>query len=101
MLTPAPTAIEPIGDTLPQAGVMATRPATAAVAAPRAVGLPRWIHSIPTQVMSAAEVAVLVFMNASAASGLADSALPELKPNHPTQSRPAPIRHSGRLCGGM
>jgi hypothetical protein len=39
-----PIAIAPAGSTLPQAGVIATRPATAAVAAPRAVGLPRWIH---------------------------------------------------------
>src|SRR5215831_10827331 len=99
--TPMPIAIAPTGETLPHAGVIATRPATAAVAAPSAVGLPLRIHSMATQVITAVEVAVLVFRNASDASPLAESALPALKPNQPTQSRPAPIRHSGRLCGGI
>src|SRR5262245_32915562 len=101
MLTPAPTAIEPIGLTLPQAGVIATSPATAAVAAPSAVGLPRCIHSIALHTTTAVEVAVEVLRKASVASGLAESAEPALKPNQPAQRRPAPIRHSGRLCGGM
>src|SRR5215470_2075248 len=93
--------MEPIGDTLPHAGVMATRPATAAVAPPSAVGLPRCIHSMNVQATTAVDVAVPVLRNASAASGLALSALPALKPNHPTHSSPAPTRHSGRLWGGM
>src|SRR5215468_12454426 len=101
MLTPAPTAIEPIGLTLPQAGVIATRPATAAVAPPRAVGLPRCSHSMSAHTTTAVEAAVLVLRKASVASGLALSALPALKPNQPVQSRPAPIRQSGRLCGGI
>jgi len=44
---------------------------------------------------------VLVLRKASAASGLALSALPALNPNQPVHSRPAPIRHSGRLCGAI
>src|SRR5512143_3819738 len=100
-VTPMPTAIEPSGDTAPQAGVIATRPATAAVAPPRAVGLPRCRYSISAQATTAVEVAVLVLRKARPASGLALSALPELKPNQPVHSRPAPIRHSGRLCGGI
>src|SRR4029450_3250150 len=96
-----PTAIDPIGLTLPQAGVIATRPATAAVAAPSAVGLPRCIHSIAPQGSVAVDAAVLVFRNASVASGLALKALPALKPNHPAHSRPAPARQSGRLCGAI
>ena len=99
--TPTPIAIAPIGETLPQAGVIATSPATAAVAPPSAVGLPRCSHSISAQATTAVEVAVLVLRNARAASGLALSALPALKPNQPVQSSPAPIRHSGRLCGGI
>ena len=83
-----PIAIAPIGATLPQAGVIATRPATAAVAPPSAVGLPRWSHSIIAQATTAVEAAVLVLRNARAASGLALSALPALKPNHPVHSRP-------------
>ena len=81
--------------------MIATRPATAAVAPPRAVGLPRCSHSIAAHATTAVEVAVLVLRKASAASGLALSALPALKPNQPVHSRPAPIRHSGRLCGGI
>src|SRR6185503_17441821 len=93
--------IAPSGETLPQAGVIATRPATAAVPAPSAVGLPRWSHSIAAQVTTAIEAAVLVLVKASAARPLALSALPALKPNQPAQSRPAPIRHSGTLCGAI
>ena len=100
-MTPMPTAIEPSGETAPQAGVIATRPATAAVAPPRAVGLPRCRYSMTAQATTAVEVAVLVLRNARPASGLALSALPALKPNQPVHSRPAPIRHSGRLCGGI
>src|SRR5688572_2129633 len=94
-------AMAPAGETLPHAGVIATRPATAAVAPPSAVGLPRWSISITAHATTAVEAAVLVFRNASVASGLALSALPALKPNQPVQSRPAPIRQSGRLCGGI
>src|SRR6185369_10578091 len=96
-----PTPIEPIGLTLPHAGVIATRPATAAVAPPSAVGFPRWSHSMMAHATTAVDAAVLVFRKASAASGLALSALPALKPNQPVQSRPAPMRQSGRLCGGI
>src|SRR6185295_13953471 len=96
-----PTQIPPIGVTLPQAGVIATSPATAAVAPPSAVGLPRWSSSISAHATTAVDAAVLVLRNASAASGLALSALPALKPNQPVHSRPAPIRQSGRLCGGI
>src|SRR5690242_8748416 len=99
--TPTPVQIAPIGPTLPQAGVMATSPATAAVAPPSAVGLPRWIHSINAHVTTAVEAAVPVLRKASVASGLALSALPALKPNHPVHRRPAPMRQSGKLCGGI
>src|SRR4029453_11859187 len=68
--TPMPIAMAPIGATLPHAGVMATRPATAAVAPPRAVGLPRWIHSITAHATTAVDAAVLVFKKASVASRL-------------------------------
>ena len=56
--TPAPTQIAPIGETLPQAGVMATRPATAAVAPPSAVGFPRCSCSITAQTTTAVDAAV-------------------------------------------
>src|SRR5581483_2720245 len=94
--TPRPIAIAPAGATLPHAGVIATRPATAAVAPPRAVGFPRCIHSIAAHATTAIEAAVPVFRKASVASGLAESALPALKPNQPVHRSPAPIRQSGR-----
>src|SRR5215470_934791 len=96
-----PTAIAPNGLTLPQAGVIATSPATAAVAPPSAVGLPRWTTSMSAHATAAAEAAVLVLRKASAAKGLALNALPALKPNQPVHSRPAPTRHNGRLWGGI
>ncbi len=94
MLTPIPIAIAPMGLTLPHAGVIATRPATAAVAPPSAVGLPRGSTSISAHTTTAAEAAVLVFRNASAASGLALHARPALKPNHPIHSSRAPIKYT-------
>src|SRR6185436_17777973 len=93
--------IEPSGETAPQAGVIATRPATTAVAPPSAVGLPRCSHSTSAHATTAVDAAVLVFRKASAASGLALSALPALKPNHPVHRRPSPTTQSGRLCGGI
>src|SRR5687767_2667807 len=89
------------GPTKPAAGVIATRPATAPEAAPSTVGLPRIIHSVNIQPSAAAAAPVLVARKAEAASPLASSALPALKPNHPTHSRPAPITVMGRLCGCM
>src|SRR5262249_56474672 len=95
---PIPIRIEATGPTKPDAGVMATSPATAPDAAPRTVGLPRVAHSVNIQPSAAAAAAVLVARNALAASALASSALPALKPNQPNQSRAAPITVIGSLC---
>jgi len=81
----------------PAAGVIATRPTTMAVAAPTAVALPDRITSRNVQTTSVAAGASIVVMNARPAIGLAASALPALKPNHPNQSSPAPITVIGRL----
>src|SRR5712691_590993 len=91
--------IEDMGPTYPEAGVMATRPATAPDAAPRTVGLPRVAHSVNIQPSAAAAVAVFVARKALAARPLASSALPALNPNQPNQSRAAPMTVMGRLCG--
>src|SRR2546428_11643434 len=90
---------EAIGVTYPDAGVIATRPATAPEAAPSTVGLPRLIHSVNIQPSAAAAAAVLVAVNALAARPLASRALPALNPNHPTQSSAAPITVLGRVWG--
>src|SRR5215470_10361730 len=86
--------------TYPDAGVMATSPATAPVTMPSTVGFPRCIHSMPTQVSPAMAAAVLVTAKALDASPLADRALPALNPNHPNHSSDAPITVRERLCGG-
>ena len=53
------------------------------------------------QPSSAADVAIIVFVNATEARSPADSAEPALKPNQPNHSRLAPSSTNGRLCGRM
>src|SRR5207245_9485501 len=76
--------------TYPDAGVIATRPATAPAAAPRTLGAPLCSQETVIQVSAAIAAAVLVTTNAFAASPPALIALPALKPNHPNQRRLAP-----------
>src|SRR3989338_8528602 len=95
----APIRIDAMGPTKPEAGVIATSPATAPEAAPSTVGLPRLTHSVNIQPSAAAAAAVLVARKALAASPLASSALPALKPNQPNQSSAAPLTVIGRLWG--
>src|SRR5579871_536194 len=92
---------DPFRLTNPQAGVMATRPATAPEAAPREVALPWWNHSIRHQVMAAMAVAVLVVTKALQARALAAQAEPALKPNQPNHRRLAPKSTMVRLWGTM
>src|SRR4029077_2630047 len=80
---------------------IATSPATAPLAAPSIVGLPRVIHSVIVQANVAAALAPSVATNADAARPSAAKALPALKPNHPTHRSAAPITLKGRLCGGI
>src|SRR5215813_10117590 len=95
-----PIASEPSGPTNPDAGVIATRPATAPVAMPMTVGLPRIIHSTIIQVKPAAEVAMCVTSMAMPACNPAVTADPALKPNQPTHNIEAPMKVSTMLCGG-
>src|ERR1700749_1191119 len=92
---------EAMGLTKPAAGVMAPSPATDPEIAPRALGLPLRIHSAPHHPMTAVAAAKCVATKELVARLPALSALPALKPNHPTQSRHAPIKLSTILCGGM
>src|SRR5687768_15548857 len=85
------------GRTYPEAGVMATRPATAPVAAPTAVGLPFFAHSGMSQPKSAAPVAMCVLANARPAKPSAASALPPLNPNQPNHRIDAPSTTYGTL----
>ena len=86
--------------TEPQAGVIATSPATAPVITPSSVGFESRIQSIRPQVAAAVAVATWVTTKALAAEPLAATALPALKPNQPNQSRPVPRTAKGRLWGG-
>ena len=49
----------------------------------------------------AAAAATKVLMSAWAASPLAPSAEPALKPNQPNHRMPVPMSVQGRLCGGI
>ncbi len=95
----APTAIAPIGVTDPQAGVIATRPATTPDAAPNDVGLPCRTRSTTSHATIATAPEPSVLAAISAAEPFAASVDPALKPNQPNQSSPAPSITNGRLCG--
>src|SRR5690349_22597948 len=85
-----PSTMAPIGPAKPEAGVTATRPATAPEAAPSRLGLPLCIFSASIQANAAAAVATKVLVIARAAVPAASSAEPALKPNQPTHSSEAP-----------
>src|SRR5574341_1197562 len=89
------------GPTNPEAGVMATRPATAPDAAPSTVGFPRASHSVSIQDSVAAAVAMWVATKALVARAPELRALPALNPNQPTHSMAAPVTVRGRLWGGI
>ena len=90
-----------IGLTKPEAGVMATRPATAPEIMPSTLGFLWMIHSMPIQPMAAAAVAIWVAAIAIPALTFEVTAEPALKPNQPTHSREAPMTLSTRLCGAI
>src|SRR5271154_2782512 len=96
-----PIANAGIGPTNPDAGVIATSPATAPDIAPSALARPFLSHSAALQLSAAAAVAKCVATNALVASAFEASALPALNPNQPTHSRQAPVKLSTRLCGGI
>src|ERR1035437_5443959 len=85
------------GSTKPEAGVIATRPATAPEIAPSTDGLPLAAHSANVHASAAAAVAIWVTVIAMPARPLAPTAEPALKPNQPTHSRLAPITASDRF----
>src|SRR6185312_16835301 len=96
-----PITSEPAGLTYPEAGVIATSPATAPEMMPSTDGLPRVIHSAHIQASAAAAVANCVTAIAMPAEPLAPVAEPALKPNQPTHKSDAPITDKTRLCGAM
>src|SRR4030095_4573009 len=101
--TPAvsPISIAGSGPTKPDAGVIATSPATAPEIAPSALGRPRVVHSAASQPIVAVAAAKCVATKALVARPFEASALPALNPNQPTHSRHAPMKLRTRLCGGI
>src|SRR3569832_1813177 len=93
--------IDERGPTNPEAGVLATRPATAPLTAPSTVGFPRCDQSIAIPVSAAAAAARWVTTKALTANAPDASALPPLNPTHPNQRIPAPKTVIGRLWGGI
>ena len=96
-----PTRSAPAGPTKPEAGVIATSPATTPVAAPSALGFPNRSHSVAIHARADADAATWVVSMAMPASPFAASALPALKPNQPTHRSEAPAMVKTRLWGGM
>src|ERR1035438_6854177 len=88
-----------MGATNPEAGVIATSPATAPEIAPRTLGLPLRIHSANIQPRDAVAVAKWVATKALVASPEAARALPALNPNQPTHNMQAPMTLKTTLCG--
>src|SRR5215510_7660584 len=91
----------PRGSTKPDAGVIATKPATAPDTIPSTDGFLATIHSENIQESEAAAVAIWVAAMAIPAFTLDVTAEPALKPNQPTQRSDAPMTLSVRLCGDM
>src|SRR5579862_3039004 len=96
-----PMRTAPPAVTNPHAGVITTRPATAPEQNPSTLGLPLIIHSIIGHTNEATAVASVVVVKALAATTSAATALPALKPYHPTQSMPVPTMHNTMLWGGI
>src|ERR1035437_9690883 len=95
----SPITIAAIGDTNPEAGVIATSPATAPEITASADGLPLRIHSATVHPIAAAAAPKCVATNAEVASVPAARADPALNPNQPTHSKQAPIKLSTTECG--
>src|SRR5262249_47335598 len=90
-----------IGLTKPDAGVIATRPATAPEIMPSTEGLRLMNHSANPRPGAAAAAAICVAAAPRPALTFDVTAEPALKPNQPTHRSEAPITESTRLCGAM
>src|SRR4051812_26642122 len=88
-----------VGVTKPDAGVIATRPATRPEHRPSSEGRPRTTHSPNIHVIAPAAAATWVTSIARPARPSAATAEPALKPNQPTHNRPAPAIVRPRLKG--
>src|SRR6202142_341702 len=90
-----------VGPTKPEAGVIATSPATAPEAIPSTLGLPFLDHSVNIHPIAAVAVAICVAAIAMPARPSATVAEPALKPNQPTHNSEAPINVNVKLWGDI
>src|ERR1700730_10180888 len=95
-----PSTIDPIGPAKPDAGVTATRPATAPQTMPSCERLPFNTHPGNIHLSVAPAGATMVFTKASEAIPVASRFEPALKPNQPTQRSEEPIIDIMTECGG-
>jgi len=86
-----------VGITKPDAGVMATKPATAPEAMPSTLGFPLTVHSMNIQARAAAALAICVTAIAIPARPSAATAEPALKPNQPTHRSEESLLNPTRL----
>src|ERR1700733_10959798 len=89
------------GPTKPEAGVIATSPATAPEQMPSTLGFPLISHSVNIQDSAGAAGASCVAAKAMPARPSEATAEPALKPNQPTHSSDAPITVKVRLYGAI
>src|SRR4030088_3196348 len=94
-----PISIAGKGFTKPEAGVMATSPATQPEMPPSIEGFPDLHHSARSHPAVAAAAPKCVATKALVARAEAPSALPALNPTQPTHNRQAPMKLITRLCG--
>src|SRR5262249_32763324 len=91
----------PRGSTKPEAGVIATSPATAPDMIPSTLGLPLTIHSTNIQERAAVAVAIWVTAIAMPALPFAAVAGPAVNPNQPAPRRRPPEAPQPRVGGGL
>src|SRR5579871_2774822 len=96
-----PSTSEPMEPAKPEAGVTATRPATAPEIAPSMVGLPFTIHSMNIHAIAQEAVAMKVLRKATTAEPAASRFDPALKPNQPNHKRQAPMKLITSECGAI
>ena len=91
------------GPTKPEAGVIATNPATAPEIAPNTVNLLLIKYSTIIQVRAAAAAAAAIWLTTMAITALVSAAnpLPPLKPNQPIHRKHAPVKARTKLWGAI
>src|SRR2546430_7728342 len=88
-----------VGITKPDAGVMATKPATAPEAMPSTLGFPLTVHSMNIQARAAAAVAICVTPIALPARASAATAGPAIETKQPAPTSQAPATGPYKVWG--